>query len=64
MLVSTVSGLSVLAVVVVVGLDTDGDKGAGNERDVAEHFLLKFRLFIYNGLVSRFHVIHNLVVGN
>ncbi len=61
-LVSAVSGLSVVAVVAVLGLSTDGDTGAGNERDVAEHFLLKFRLFISNGMISRFHVFHNLVV--
>ena len=41
MLVSAVSGLSVAVVAAVLGFDTDGDKGAGNEGNVAEHFLLK-----------------------
>ena len=40
-LVSAVSGLSVAVVAAVLGFDTDGDKGAGNEGNVAEHFLLK-----------------------
>ncbi len=34
---SAVRGLTV--VIVVLGFDTDGDKGAGNHRDVADHFI-------------------------